>query len=1147
MKRPSSSGIYSICLVIMLLVFSNNRSYSQVRQEVSLNGTWDFKWDNVKRLSYPPDNEGWTTIEVTRKSRSATGFGRNGTNHWAWYKRNVTVPNSMKGKKIKIRFTMVKYKTVVYWNGQKIFEHLDGETPFEADITNRVNFNVQNELLVGVIDRISLQRPDLLPYVAGDFTGSGLNPPKGSLLAPASSTESIFGGICDDVILVAYPEVHIDDFHITTSVRRSEISVELSAVNEGKTFRNSDINLFIEDNGVRIKEFPKETVRTDPGEISKIMFKDKWEDPHLWSHQDPYLYTLVMQLRRGSDLIDEKRFRFGFREFWIEGINFYLNGKVFKIRRNPSIGLSGSNEELKKWMQDLKAININQIRIHNAGSPEWLATLADEMGMTVCPESTFWSRTSMYDIENPEMWKNARLQWEGLVKMFKNHPSVVMYSIENEMLSTGSFMIQQDPEKWRRYQDKWIEVGEFVRNLDPAKPLQYSWGHDIRGWVETANIHYVRDTKYFFQYPKDLYWLEGENLTQRERNYDYKWIKDRPLIKGEFEYWYHSNPPHGLTPYIGEEAYIGDNWSKAWKWCMKKKMEAYRYSGITANPWSFDKDRYKFFPLQEVFLKDWRINFYSGEALRKEIIVVNEDYNSVSMNLEIDLISDGMRFLNKNIPLEMSEGSKWIQELEFKLPVVEKRLDASLNLKLVKDGKELFTNQYPVHIFPRSLPEKFDIKTTGLYDTDGKTFREMTSSGYFFTRIKDINEDEISGLKIIIIGKDVITSQFREKGNILNGFVSSGGRVIILEQGRVEKLDWLPFELKIDKSQQSPAGSFTGRTDLPILEDITAKGLNSTVAFKMMPDHPIFKNIEAEDLRYWRGTHQVSKNNFLRPEFWNYNTLAYVGSSNGIEHTPLVTLPYGSGIYIMNQFVISEEMSKEPAAFILFGNILSYATNYSESHSRSAIIASDTNNTKRIIEIFGAETDKLTKLPENLNSWDVLFIDANMDLSAHKPTLGSFLESGGKIVLRELTPNNLHNVRSILPADINLKPMPEPDPKNMRSRELCPIRAYKTGYDPILAGITNYELYWRTQSTYLGRFGDEIAPIATYYIAGADVKPLTEPAIIARIPSGKGEIIIDQTDWKTGLSRVTANTSRFISNFLNNLGIRMNPNITYNK
>ena len=91
------------------------------------------------------DQPGSSSPDQSHQSRTATGFGKNGTNHWAWYKRNIRVPNSMRGQRIKIRFTMVKYKTFVYWNGEKVGEHLDGTIPFEIDITDKVKFNSENK------------------------------------------------------------------------------------------------------------------------------------------------------------------------------------------------------------------------------------------------------------------------------------------------------------------------------------------------------------------------------------------------------------------------------------------------------------------------------------------------------------------------------------------------------------------------------------------------------------------------------------------------------------------------------------------------------------------------------------------------------------------------------------------------------------------------------------------------------------------------------------------------------------------------------------------------------------------------------------------------------------------------------------------
>jgi beta-galactosidase len=1136
-----------LLLILFVLCIPFNQHSAQTRQQVSLNGTWDFKWDNDLRLSFPPSGEGWTTIEVGPRSRSSTGFGSRGENHWAWYRRNLTVPNSMRGERIKIRFERVQFKTHIYFNGVKVGEHLDGEIPFEIDVTEHVRFNGQNELLVGVVDRISLQRPDLLPYVDRDFSGPSGNadPPRGSLLGAASWIHHTYGGICDDVTLVSCPEVHIDDFHITTSVRRSEIMVEVKVTNEGRSSRNHEVHAFIEDNGARIMEFPVTQIRTTPGQNSGVLFLEKWENPHLWSHYDPYLYTLVVQVRGGNRVIDERRFRFGFREFWIEGTQFYLNGRVFKMRRHPLTGLQdgASREEIRTWMEELKSININNVRIHTQGFPERIVEVANEAGMTITTESNFWSRAPQYDIENPKMWENARIQWAGLVKMYRNHPSVVMHSIENEMLSTGAYLMHQDPAKWASYQEEWKKIGQFVRNLDPTKPLQYSWGHDLQGWAETANIHYVRDIRYFFQYPRDLYWLEGENLTQIERNRDYRWTRDRPLIKGEYEYWFHSNPPHGLTPYIGEKAYIGDNWYQAWQWCVKKKKEAYRYSGITANPWTFGPDRYKFFPLQEVFLKDWRQNYYGGERLRKEVIVVNEDFEPADLRLDVTLNGGGRALASKTFSLQMSEGSRWVNDIEFALPVVSERVNATLDLKLMKDGLEIYANQYTVNIFPVGERFRYDVNSAGLFDPDGKTLREMTHAGFIFRRINELTKSSLSGLQVLILGKDAVTRDFHEEGELLREFVRNGGRMIVLEQSYVEKFSWMPFEVLVDKT--IPGGNqFTGRTDLPILDDVSLRGLNSTVAFQAMPDHPIMAGIEEEDLRYWRGNHQVSKNSFHRPRFWNFNTVAYVGSTNGIEHSPLITLPWGRGIFIMSQFIISEEMSKDPVAFNLFNNITRYAHEFVPRQPvRAAVLANDGCATRRIIRTFGAVVDDIPDISKaDLNSYQLLFANAGMNLESHRAVIERFLDNGGRIVLRELTPENISNVRWLLPGDFTIEPIPEPELTRLPTGTTCPSRVHKAGYDPLLAGITNFDLYWRSPSGYTAIFGNEIAPVASYVITGSNMVSLTAPVTVyARIPTGNGEIIIDQVNWETGLQRVRNNTSRIISNFINNLGVEMRP------
>jgi hypothetical protein len=1142
-----------------LLSFIGNVKSAE-RQKISLNGTWDFKWDNETRLSQLPSDSGWEKIKVEIISQYATGFGKEGKNHWAWYRRNVRIPVSMKGEQIKIRFSQVKHKAIIYWNGEKIGEHSDGYIPFEIDITNQIVFDGENELLVGVIDRIALQRPDALPYSLQNDTWDGdgsRRPPESSLLNGIYRTTRPIGGIVDNVDLVSYPLAYIDDFHITTSVRQSYCMVELNISNTGARGGEFKTSVIIKDDGKVIKEFPVQSHVLADGEKKKILFKEKWADAHYWSHEDPYLYTMVLNLSNETGNVDEIDFRFGFREYWIEGTQFYLNGKLFKVRRNH-FNYGDSYEDAKRYMRTLKSINVNQIRLHHKAAPEWILNYADEIGMTLVPESSFYSRTRWYDIDNPQMWENAKNQWEGIVKSAKNHPSVVMYSVENEMQSTGSYLVESDPEKWDRYVKNWAKVGQYIKNLDPTKPLQYSWGKDTGGWAETVNLHYQRDIKYFFQYPNDLYWLEDEHLTYKEGyGYDGRWVRnyiwkrDKPYIIGEYDYQYHANPPHGLTPYIGDDAYISNNWYKTWYWCVEQKYKAYKYSGITANPWVFTSDREVFFKLEEVFVKNWMSNFYSGEQLRKEIIVLNEDFFAKKLNLNIVLRNENKTHFKKNLSVELQEGEKWVREIGIKLPQVKKRLNTNLILSLIRDGKTVDSYTIPIHIFPRTPNTEYQSDMIGLYDPHGKSFRELTSSGFIFSKINHITKENLSHLQVLIIGKDAITLNFDGK-YVIDEFVSSGGRVIFLEQSLVSDISWPSFRLNI------------------------AKNHSSTVAFKAASSHPILNNIGKDDLKYWRGNHQVSKNNFIRPGFWNYSTISYVGGEMGINHTPLVTLPCGDGLYIFTQFVLSEVMSIDPAALILFNNLLKHALDYKPEFRKVGVLTSDKSILPLILAQFGAQVTIFQKaLPDNLDQYDLLIFDGMINLNNNKSDLDSFLSRGGKILFKELTPDKLKNVDMLIDGNVTLNTLSEPDIYNPdlidldklkisfsatrderiattpyplgweNEREMkeviCPIRAYRIGDHELLDGISNTDFYWRRTVAYLGTFGEEIAPLASYYITGDKLIAHTTPAVLATIPIKKGEIIIDQIDWQTGLKNTPNNARRIISNFLNNLKIKMSP------
>ena len=257
----------------------------------------------------------------------------------------------------------------------------------------------------------------------------------------------------------------------------------------------------------------------------------------------------------------------------------------------------------------------------------------------------------------------------------------------------------------------------------------------------------------------------------------------------------------------------------------------------------------------------------------------------------------------------------------------------------------------------------------------------------------------------------------------------------MLEQTKVQTLDWIPFKLDMDPEN------------------------SSTVSFNETLDSPILNGIEKEDLRYWRGNHQVSIDNFVRPKFWNFNTITYTGSGNGIENTPLVTLKYGKGLFIFSQYLISERMSVEPTALlILFSNMLNYSMTFKPKFNRAGILADNNSTLLEILNELGAKVSRIKNVTtDDLKDPDVLFVDNTINLDKYKSAFDEFLNNGRRIVLKQLTPDNYSNVESIMPSGISLKPLPN----TVYIKTDTSDEHLKISYVPIMNEMNSYPLVWK--------------------------------------------------------------------------------------
>jgi beta-galactosidase len=167
---------------------------------------------------------------------------------------------------------------------------------------------------------------------------------------------------------------------------------------------------------------------------------------HKWSCEDPYIYTVRTQLIAGGKVVDEVETTTGFRDFrfdpktgfWLNGKNFKLNG-VCEHHDFGCLGAAINEDAMHRKLSKLKAMGVNSIRSsHNPPAPE-LLNMCDTMGLIVMDESfDMWRRKKTQNdyARFFDEWHERDLT--DLVLRDRNHPSVLMWSIGNEVLEQWS-------------------------------------------------------------------------------------------------------------------------------------------------------------------------------------------------------------------------------------------------------------------------------------------------------------------------------------------------------------------------------------------------------------------------------------------------------------------------------------------------------------------------------------------------------------------------------------------------------------------------------------------------------------------------------------------------------------------------------------
>jgi len=444
-------AIYSI-LFILSISFFNSCKTDEPLADIDFNKDWLFIKGEQKNASVKDfDDAGWRklnlphdwAIEGPFDSKYNARTGGLPVHGIGWYRKHFNIESSHKNKVISVEFDGAMNNAQVWVNGNLVGERPYGYIGFEFDISKYIEFGKDNVIAV------KLSPEDL---AARWYSGAG---------------------IYRNVHLKINNAIHIPQYgtYITTPTvtkEKATVIIKTRIANQNTKEKSAKLNTRIyAPNGECVSDISSDIILQVNNEGNT---KDEIEiqNPQLWDIETPQLYTAVSCVTDGSKMLDCYTTKFGIRKIAYSRENgFQLNDKTVKLNGvclhhdlGP-IGAAVNRRAIERQLQIMQSMGVNALRTsHNPPSPEVL-DVCDSMGIVVQVEA--FDEWKLGKVPNGyhkffDKWHETDLR--DMIKRDRNHPSVIMWSIGNEILEQGK-------------KDGWMitkELTDICHDEDPTRP-----------------------------------------------------------------------------------------------------------------------------------------------------------------------------------------------------------------------------------------------------------------------------------------------------------------------------------------------------------------------------------------------------------------------------------------------------------------------------------------------------------------------------------------------------------------------------------------------------------------------------------------------------------------------------------------------------
>jgi len=338
-----------------------------------------------------------------------------------WYERDFTY-QPKEHKRVFLHVGAANYRSWFWVNGKKVCEHEGGYTSFNCEVTEQVHAGAN--FIVAAVD--NTRHEDNIPTLETDWWN--------------------YGGLHRSVSLIEVPEAFIDQYDVHLKRGEGSTIEGWVHVRDGKPGAQVEV------------EIPELAAKADAitGDDGKAAFSVPVNGLARWSPESPKLYKV--EVRAGQDSVDDL---IGFRTIETRGTEILLNGTPVFLRgvsihaeapyRTGRANTEKDAETLLGWAKEL---GCNFVRLAHYPHDETMLRVADRMGLMV------WSENPVYwalQFDNPKVLDKAEQQLDEEINTYRNHASIILWSMANETPNTPA-------------RTKFIETeASRARELDPTR------------------------------------------------------------------------------------------------------------------------------------------------------------------------------------------------------------------------------------------------------------------------------------------------------------------------------------------------------------------------------------------------------------------------------------------------------------------------------------------------------------------------------------------------------------------------------------------------------------------------------------------------------------------------------------------------------